>query len=75
MRNLTICAALVGGLAVAGITTMPVSAASFSNSAAVKSAVESNVTDVQARRRWSSRDKSYFKRDCMGDYDSAGVKC
>ena len=46
-----------------------------SNSAAVKSAVESNVTDVQSRRGWSARNKSYFKRDCMGDYDSAGVKC
>ena len=72
MRNLMMSAAVIGGLAIA--TTMPVSAA-FSNSAAVKSAVESNVTDVQSRRGWSTRNKSYFKRDCMGDYDSAGVKC
>ena len=74
MRNLTMCAALIGGLAIAG-SSVPVSAAPFSNSAAVKSAVESNVTDVQSRRGWSARNKSYFKRDCMGDYDSAGVKC
>jgi hypothetical protein len=67
-------AAVIGGLAVTS-TTMPVSAAPFSNSAAVKTAVESNVTDVQSRRGWSSRNKSYFKRDCIGDYDSAGVKC
>jgi hypothetical protein len=67
------CAAVIGGLAIA--STMPVSAAPFSNSAAVKAAVESNVTDVQSRRGWSSRNKSYFKRDCIGDYDSAGVKC
>jgi len=75
MRNLTMCAALIGGLVIAGVSTVPVSAAPFSNSAAVKSAVEPNVTDVQSRRGWSARNKSYFKRDCMGDYDSAGVKC
>jgi hypothetical protein len=75
MRNLTMYAAVIGGLAIAGVSTVPVSAATFANSAAVKSAVESNVSDVQSRRGWSSRNKSYFKRDCMGDYDSAGVKC
>jgi hypothetical protein len=75
MRTLTMCAALIGGLVMAGVGTAPVSAAPFFNSAAVKSAVESNVSDVQLRRGWSARNKSYFKRDCMGDYDSAGVKC
>jgi hypothetical protein len=75
MRNLMMSAAVIGGLAIAGVSTVPVSAAPFSNSAAVKSAVESNATDVQYRRGGSSRNKSYFKRDCMGDYDSAGVKC
>jgi hypothetical protein len=73
MRNLMMSAAVIGALEIVG--TMSVSAAPFSNSAAVKSAVESNVIDVQSRRGWSSRNKSYFKRDCIGDYDSAGVKC
>jgi hypothetical protein len=75
MRNLTMCAALLGTFAIVGASAMPASAAPFSNSAAVKSAVETNVTDVQSRRGWSARNKSYFRRDCMGDYDSSGVKC
>jgi hypothetical protein len=75
MRNLTMSVAVIGGLAMAGASMVPASAAPFANSAAVKSAVETNVTDVQSRRRWSTRNRSYFKRDCLGDYDSAGVKC
>lgn len=74
-KNLTMFAAAVGFAAATAL--VPASAAPLSNSAALKSAADTQATEIQYRRRgWaSSRNRSYFKRDCLGDYDSAGVRC
>ena len=72
-QTLTLFAAAVGFAAATAL--VPASAAPLANSAALKSATESQATEVQFRGRWRSHRNPYFKRDCMGDYDSAGVRC
>jgi hypothetical protein len=76
MRNTLTMLAAAAGFA-AATAFVPATAAPLSNSAALKSAAEAQATEVQYRRRgwYSSRNRSYFKRDCLGDYDSAGVRC
>jgi hypothetical protein len=72
-KSLTMFTAAVGFAA--ATTLVPASAAPLSNSAALKSATETQATEVQYRRRGAWRGRSYFKRDCLGDYDSSGVRC
>lgn len=71
-QSLLVGAALIGvTVATAGST----SAAPLSNSLMLKSAVDTQVSEVRSRRRGTARQGNYVKRDCLGDYDSAGVKC
>jgi hypothetical protein len=72
-KSLTMLTAAVGFAAATAM--VPASAAPLSNSAALKSATETQASEVQYRRRGGWRSRSYFKRDCLGDYDSSGVRC
>jgi ABC-type glycerol-3-phosphate transport system substrate-binding protein len=72
-KSLTMLTAALGFAAATAM--VPASAAPLSNSAALKSATETQATEVQFRGRWRSHRNPYFKRDCIGDYDSSGVRC
>ena len=73
MRKSFLVGAALIGLTV--VTAVPTSAAPLSNTLGLKSAVDTQVTEVRSRRRGTARQRNYVKRDCLGDYDSAGVKC
>jgi hypothetical protein len=72
MRTLTFAT-----LAMAGAVTFaaPVSAAPAPPNPAVTNAAAAQDGTTEIRYRRNGRNKSYFKRDCMAGYDSAGVRC